>query len=161
MRRTKHYAKKCKNFRLHFKNFLAKFRIFSRKWIKQSKCENDAKFRKKWENFVKRLFKFLLFRMIPTWKDVNTRFTTAPLKPLSDHFSGTHFFFKVLKFFLFWWLLYVFLQKQCASSFVAKQQFKIISFLNYKHWYLIRAWSVKLWKRVGNRALPSFLEGSL
>ena len=72
----------------------------------------------------------------PLCKDANTRFTTVPYTPfiwlIMSSCESVHF----------WKFLNVFLQK-AQVTFTEKPQIKIISFLNWKHWYQIHTWSDK------------------
>ena len=52
--------------------------------------------------------------------------------------------------------------RNAKISLIGKKQFKIISFQNYKHWYLIYTWSEQYIKvTVVNRTMPSKHGGSL
>ena len=70
----------------------------------------------------------------PPSKDGNARFTTVPLKPLSDqHCQGYSRFSRLNSdnFYMF------FCRSNAQVTFLAKPQSEMNSFQNYKHWYLI------------------------
>ena len=98
----------------------------------------------------------------PPWKGGNARFTTVPLKPILYQTCWRYCRFLALKLFDFYCCFIFSCSRNVQVTFEEKPQLKIISFPNFKHWYLIKTWSGKAFNGlVVNRVLSSLHGRSL
>ena len=95
----------------------------------------------------------------PSRTNDNARFTTVPLKPLSDRKCGRYSRFSRFKVLSFDYFFIFYCSRNARFTCLEKPQFKIINFQSFKCWYCIHTWSGKGCKgTVVNRAMEGYLK---